>query len=131
MKTLNKTDLMDMVESEAISIDDYKKLFVADKEDDKEPEEKQAEATEKIALLLHQLYLAMADHHKAEKIGLNQAKEAQEGQNKALMKMAEGMMKHIENHKPETKEVGSKKWTFTVSRDSKDLITDIMAEKIA
>ena len=130
MRTLNKTDLMDMVKPKAISIDDYKKLFAVEKEDDKEPEEKQAEATEKIAVLLHQLYLAMADHHKAEKVGFNQAKEAQEGQNKALLKMAEGMMKHIESHKPEPKETGSKKWAFTVSRDNKNLITDITAEKI-
>ena len=131
MKTLNKTDLMDMVKTKAISIDDYKKLFVVEKEDDKEPEEKQAEATEKIAILLHQLCLAMADHHKTEKVGLNQVKEAQEGQNKALLKMAEGMMKHIEGHKFEKKEMGSKKWAFTVSRDNKNLITDITAEKIA
>ena len=131
MKTLTKTDLMGMVKTKAVSIDDYKKLFTVEKEEDKEPEEKQAEATEKIAILLHQLYLAMAEHHRTEKVGLNQAKEAQEGQNKALLKMTEGMMKHIENHKPETKEVGSKKWAFTVSRDNKNLITDITAEKIA
>ena len=97
MKTLTKTDLMGMVKDKSVSIDDYKKLFAVEKEDDKEPEEKQAEATEKIAVLLHQLYLAMADHHKTEKVGLNQAKEAQEGQNKALLKMAEGMMKMIES----------------------------------
>ena len=114
MKTLTKTDLMGMVKDKSVSIDDYKKLFAVEKEDDKEPEEKQAEATEKIAVLLHQLYLAMADHHKTEKVGLNQAKEAQEGQNKALLKMAEGMMKMIESHKPEQGEPGSKKWEVDI-----------------
>ena len=103
MKTLNKTDLMNMVKDKSVSIDDYKKLFTVEKEDDKEPEEKQAEATEKIAVLLHQLYLAMADHHKIEKVGLNQAKEARKAAGKDYLTELESekmsIMSQIEKHK--------------------------------